>query len=149
MKSLPLTTIASWLLRLSLATAFLSAVADRFGLWGSNGAPHVAWGDWSHFAAYSQKLTWFVPDFLAAPAAYMATALEIILPIWLLIGIRLRLAALASAGLLFVFAISMVVGLGIKAPLDYSVFTAAAGALGLAALSGNRQSAESSKNGDI
>ena len=47
-KFLPL---ATWYLRLALGTSFLSAVADRFGIWGHNDAPLVAWGDWPHFCA--------------------------------------------------------------------------------------------------
>ncbi len=38
-----------WFLRIALAISFLSAVADRFGLWGSPGAANVAWGDWPTF----------------------------------------------------------------------------------------------------
>jgi putative oxidoreductase len=29
-------------LRLALAASFLSAVADRFGIWGKSGEPHVS-----------------------------------------------------------------------------------------------------------
>jgi membrane fusion protein, multidrug efflux system len=46
-------------LRLALGLAFLSAVADRFGLWGGYGQPHVAWGDFARFIAYTGKLNWF------------------------------------------------------------------------------------------
>jgi hypothetical protein len=35
------TQYASVFLRLALGASFLSAVADRFGLWGSYGKPHV------------------------------------------------------------------------------------------------------------
>jgi hypothetical protein len=38
-------------LRLALGFSFLSAVADRFGLWGAYGQPHVAWGDFARFVA--------------------------------------------------------------------------------------------------
>lgn len=34
-------TAASWAVRIALAAAFLSAVADRFGLWGSAGTEGV------------------------------------------------------------------------------------------------------------
>lgn len=36
---------ASVFLRLALGATFLTAVADRFGLWGPAGAANVAWGD--------------------------------------------------------------------------------------------------------
>src|SRR5215471_7274146 len=47
---------SSIFLRLALGISFLAAVADRFGLWGSFGQPNVAWGDFSHFVAYTRKL---------------------------------------------------------------------------------------------
>jgi hypothetical protein len=40
-------------LRIALGISFLSAVADRFGLWGAYGQPNVAWGDFSRFVAYT------------------------------------------------------------------------------------------------
>ena len=46
------------LLRIALAAAFASAVADRFGIWGQPGANGVSWGDLSHFNAYVAKLNW-------------------------------------------------------------------------------------------
>jgi hypothetical protein len=41
--------------------SFLSAVADRFGLWEPRGAPHEAGGDFGHLIAYAGKLISFVP----------------------------------------------------------------------------------------
>ena len=43
--SVRLTRFAATALRVALAAGFLSAVADRFGLWGMPGTPGVAWGD--------------------------------------------------------------------------------------------------------
>jgi hypothetical protein len=40
-------------LRIALGISFLSAVADRFGLWGAYGQPNVAWGEFSRFVAYT------------------------------------------------------------------------------------------------
>jgi len=37
-------TFSSAFLRLALGISFLSAVADRFGLWGVYGQPNVSWG---------------------------------------------------------------------------------------------------------
>lgn len=45
--------------RVALGTAFLSAVADRFGLWGPPDATNVAWGDMTRFLAYANRLNWF------------------------------------------------------------------------------------------
>jgi hypothetical protein len=118
--------------RLALAAAFLSAVADRFGLWCAPGATHVAWGDFSHFVAYTAKLTWYLPGTISLALAWAATAAEILLGIWLVTGIRLKIAATLSAVLLLLFACSMALAGGIKPPLDASVFSAAAAALLLA-----------------
>ena len=49
-------------LRLALAASFLSAVADRFGIWGKSGEPRVSWGDFAHFVAYTERLTSIVPQ---------------------------------------------------------------------------------------
>src|SRR5215469_6204298 len=43
--------IAPLLLRLALGVTLLSAVADRFGIWGPPGAGAVSWGDWTYFVA--------------------------------------------------------------------------------------------------
>ena len=41
--------------------SFLSAVADRLGLWGQFGTAGVAWRDFKRFTAYSARLLWFLP----------------------------------------------------------------------------------------
>ena len=123
---------ASWFLRIALAAAFLSAVADRFGIWGAPGQPGVSWGAWQPFVNYTAVLLFYLPKPLIAISAVAATVAEIVIPIWLLIGFRLWLAASCSAVLLLVFGISMIIGLGVKSPLDYSVFTAAAASILLA-----------------
>ena len=48
--------VATILLRIALALAFLSAVADRFGLWGKPGSPGVSWGNMTQFNAYVARL---------------------------------------------------------------------------------------------
>ena len=55
------TAVAAIFLRLALAAGFLSAVADRFGLWGPPGTPGVAWGGFDRFLAYTGKLLWYLP----------------------------------------------------------------------------------------
>jgi len=129
MKNERMMVLASWYLRLGLGAGFLSAVADRFGLWGHNGAPQVAWGDWAHFVAYTAQLNWFLPKTLIPALAWFATVAEALLGLALVLGFCLRSAALASAVLLTLFAVAMTCSLGIKAPLNYSVFAAAGGAL--------------------
>ena len=61
------------MLRLALAFSFLSAVADRFGLWSQFGTAGVAWGDFERFTAYTARLLWFLPPSLVVPAAILAT----------------------------------------------------------------------------
>jgi len=126
---------SSLLLRLALGASFLSAVADRFGLWGSYGHPHVAWGNFDRFVQYTGQLNWFLPHVFTKPLAWASTALETALGILLIVGLYPRLVAATAGLLLLVFAITMTFALGVKAPLDLSVFTASAGAFLLAAIS--------------
>lgn len=128
-------SVAEWFLRLALSTAFLSAVADRFGWWGPPGAANIAWGNWQHFMTYSAKLNGWLPAALQPSLAYLATAAELVLGLALLTPFWTRWVALASGLLLLVFALAMTVTLGVKAPLNFSVFTAAAAAFVLAARS--------------
>ena len=127
---------AQWFLRVALAAGFLSAVADRFGLWGPSGAPNVAWGAWQPFIDYVAKLNWFAAPASIPVLAWTSTVAEVVLAIGLLIGWQLRWFALAAGFLLLSFAITMTLALGVKAPLDFSVFAAAGGAFLLAASSG-------------
>jgi len=46
-------SFSSVFLRFALGLSFLSAVADRFGLWGQFGQPNVAWGTFSRFVEYT------------------------------------------------------------------------------------------------
>ncbi len=121
-------------LRLSLAAGFLSAVADRLGLWGPPGTQNVAWGDWSTFVDYVATLNWFAPTPLIPALAWAATFAETLLAIGLIVGWKLQWSAFASGLLLSTFAITMTIALGIKAPLDFSVFAAAGGAFLLATI---------------
>ncbi len=134
-KSFPFQPLAEWFLRLSLAIGFFSALADRFGLWGAPGAAGVAWGDWAHFQAYSDHLNFWMPEALRPPAAGIATLAELVLGLGLLIPLRNWWIPAAAGMLLLTFALSMAVTLGPKPPLDYGVFTAAAAAFLLAAIS--------------
>src|SRR3954464_6207531 len=119
-------------MRVALAAGFLSAVADRFGLWGPFGTPGVSWGGFARFLDYTATLLPFLPTTLVAVAGGAATAAETLLGVALLAGVRVRLAALASGVLLLTFAVAMTTALGPEAPLSYSVWTAAAGAFLLA-----------------
>lgn len=119
-------------MRLALAASFLSAVADRFGLWGPSGTPGVGWGEFAKFLDYTGTLLPFLPPPLVAVAGWAATVAEVVLAAALLAGVQVRLAAIASGLLLLSFAVAMTASLGFEPPLSYSVWTAAAGAFLLA-----------------
>lgn len=134
--------------RLGLGTAFLSAVADRFGLWRAPGQPGVAWGEWSRFVTYTAQLNFFVPALLLPILAGLATIAEVVLGVALLVGISPRVVGYASAALLTLFALTMTLALGIKAPLNFSVFTAAGAAFLLGAMAPAAQDAAVPRRAD-
>lgn len=115
-------------LRLAISVTMLSAVADRFGFWGDNSA----WGNWENFEKYTRQLTFFLPATLSTFSAYTATFLEILFPLMLILGFKTKIAAYGTGFLLLVFVLSMSIALGIKAPLDYSVWVGSAAAFLLA-----------------
>lgn len=128
-----LATVSSVFLRFALGISFLSAVADRFGLWGVYGQPDVSWGNYARFVDYTAKLNWFLPAATIPALAMTATAAETLFGLLLILGWKTRLVALLSGALLAIFALTMTVALGVKAPLNFSVFSVAGGALLLAA----------------
>ncbi len=121
--------LSSVYLRLALGISFLSAVADRFGLWGAYGQPNVAWGNFARFVDYTAKLNWFLPAAMIPALAMISTAAETLFGLLLVLGWKTRITALLSGVLLTAFALTMTMALGVKAPLDSSVFSAAGGAL--------------------
>lgn len=120
---------AGLILRVILGITMLSAVADRFGLWGVPGSPGVAWGNWENFIAYTQTLNAFASKSVAGILGALATFFEILFGISLIIGFKTRISALGTSALLLLFAIAMATSSTIKAPFDYSVLTSAAAAL--------------------
>ena len=120
---------SSVFLRVALGVSFLSAVADRFGLWGLYGQPNVSWGNYARFVDYTAKLNWFLPASTIPALANVATAAETLFGLLLVLGWKTRITALLSGVLLTAFALAMTVALGVKAPLNFSVFSAAGGAL--------------------
>jgi thiosulfate dehydrogenase [quinone] large subunit len=119
-------------LRLALGITSLTAVMDRFGVWGAPGARNVSWGDFAHFLKYAAQLNAFLPPALIPLVGWLVTVLETLLGLTLIVGVQTRLAALASGGLLGLFALAMTASMGVKSALNYSVFSASAGALLLA-----------------
>ncbi len=116
--------------RLALGSAFLSAVASRFGLWdGSLDRAHF-----HKFLKYAAEVNSFMPPASVPFLAWSATVAETVLGIALIAGVRLRLAAFCASVLLALFGTAMAISLGPQSPLDYSVFSASAAALLLANL---------------
>jgi len=130
-----LTAAACWVVRIALSAAFLSAVSDRFGLWGPPGSAGVSWGSVANYETYVAKLNWFLPRSLVPVVGWLATVAEVSLAFGLIVGWRLRWVALAAGLLLATFATAMAFALGPKSPLDYSVPSAVGAALLLAAVS--------------
>jgi putative oxidoreductase len=115
--------------RITLGAAFLSGVADRFGLYRGR---NIGYGDFDGFMRYTAKVNSFMPPSTIPFLAWAATAAELFLGIALILGIWPRWVAIGSALLLALFGIAMAISFGIKSPLDYSVFSASAGAVLLA-----------------
>lgn len=126
---------AGLILRVVLGITMLSAVADRFGLWGAPGSPGVAWGNWENFVAYTQTLNSFASKSVAGILGALATFFEILFGVFLIIGFKTRFVALGTSGLMLLFAIAMAISSTIKAPFDYSVLTSSAAALLLSTIS--------------
>ncbi len=123
------TADAGLVLRIVLGITMLSAVADRFGLWGAPGSHAVAWGNWENFVIYTQSLNSWAAKSTAEILGAAATFFEILLAVLLLSGFKTRIAAFGTAVLMLLFALAMAGSVSIKAPFDYSVFTSAAAAL--------------------
>lgn len=111
--------------RLALAATFLSALSVRFGI----GDPATASESFAEFIQYTAKVNSFLPESFSPFLAWTATILEIIFALALIIGVRVRLFAFLSAGLIAMFGLAMAISLGIQPPLNYSVFSASSAAL--------------------
>jgi putative oxidoreductase len=120
--------------RIALGAAFLSGIASRFGLWGEG----VGYGSFANFVRYTAEVNSFMPASTIPILAWAATVAELVLCVALILGVRLRWAALGSALLLLLFGTAMAISFGLKEPLDYSVFSASAAALLLALTSQER-----------
>ena len=113
---------ATIIMRIALATGFLSAVASRLSLWGSHSS------GWAGFLDYTKSVNSYAPASLVPVMAVVSTILETTFAILLLIGYKTRWSALGSSILTLFFAISMAYSFGLKEPLDYSVFAFSASA---------------------
>lgn len=114
--------------RIAIGAAFLSAVASRFGVWKGS----IGMASFANFLQYTAEVNSFMPAATIPFLAWTATIAETAFGIALISGIAVRKAAFGSAILLALFGTAMAISQGIKSPLDYSVFSASAGALLLA-----------------
>lgn len=113
--------------RIAIAMSFLSAVADRFGWWTPVlGNENVVWGNMGNFIAYTGVLVPWISKQVLPLLAWLVTIAEVVLGVFLIIGYQKRIVALLSGILLLTLAFSMMFFSSMKAPLDYSVFTASA-----------------------
>ena|SRR5580704_5939102 len=126
--------------RIALGAAFLSGIASRFGLYGRD----AGYGNFANFEKYTAEVNAFMPASTIPFLAWAATAAELVFGVLLIVGIWLRLVSWASAILLALFGIAMTLSLGIKSPLDYSVFSASAAAVLLALSTPGRRKEKSS-----
>lgn len=115
-------------LRLALAFGFLSAVADRVGLWPEQAS---AWGNWDSFLKYTEKINPWFPTALIPVVGLTATTAEVVFALALIAGYKTEFFARLSGYLLLLFALAMTFSTGIKSAFDASVYAASAGAFGL------------------
>src|SRR5437867_7289022 len=73
------TEIVRLFARFALGASFLSAVADRFGLWGPYGAKNVSWGNFAHFVEYKGAVTSLFPSSFKISFAWADYVAELIL----------------------------------------------------------------------
>lgn len=113
---------AVFVLRITLAFGFLSAVASRLNLWGTRSS------GWKNFVHYTAETNSFLPQSWASIIAVLSTAAEVSVGILLLVGYKIKATARCASILTLLFAVAMSISFGIKEPLDYSVFVFSAGA---------------------
>ncbi|WP_228426215.1 DoxX family membrane protein [Chryseobacterium indologenes] len=76
--------IAVFLLRIALATVFLSAVASRLNLWGARSS------GWKSFVQYTAETNSFLPSSFAPFLAILSTIAELSFGLLLLTGYQVK-----------------------------------------------------------
>ena len=136
---------AQLFLRLALGIGFILPVMDRFGWLGAPGSPTVGWGNWSVFLDYTNSLMPYLTRPVANVMAILATAGELVFAVLLIVGYKIKLAAIGSFLLTLAFALSMLIFANYRAPFNYSVFVVSASSLLLATLPTYKWSIEAGK----
>jgi putative oxidoreductase len=121
--------------RLALAASFLSGIADRFGIYHGR---NVGYGNFDGFLKYTAQVNSFMPASTIPFLGWSATFFEFTFGVLLVLGLWTRWVAWGSAALLVLFGTAMAISFGMKAPLDYSVFSASACAVLLALYEGKK-----------
>lgn len=111
------------LTRALLAITFLWVVADRLSLLGPAGNNGVVWGNFETFLEYTATLNPWFPRGLSDVLGYFVTILEVILAVFLIVGIRVKESSIVCIALLITFTLSMTFSIGIKEALDFIIFT--------------------------
>ncbi len=91
-----LLTWTKWIVlyaRMSLGAAFLSGIADRFGLWRGR---NVGYENFEGFVRYTAKVNAFMPASTIPFLAWAATIAELVLGLLLVSGLWTRWTGLAS-----------------------------------------------------
>ena len=88
----------------------------------------MSWGSYARFVDYTAKLNWFLLAAIIPALAILATAAETLFGLLLVFGWKTRIIALLTGIMLSIFALTMTIALGVKAPPNLSVFSAAGGA---------------------
>ena len=115
----------------AIGFGFLSAVADRLGMWP---AEISAWGNWQVFLAYTKMINPFLPENLIPFTGMMATFFEVIFGVFIIIGFKTELFAKLSGYLILLFALAITFSSGIKGAFDFSVFAASGAAFALSTM---------------
>jgi|SRR5579872_6077237 len=139
--------LAAAFLRCALGAGLLSAVADRWGLWGPPGTPHVSWGNYNNFLLYTAKLNPWCPTSCIPPLGALVTIAEAGLGVLLIFGFMTRVTAFLNGMMGLAFATAMTFVLGIHAPLNYEVLVFSAASFLLACLGPQTLSIDASLNG--
>ena len=118
--------IPQLLLRCALGITFLTPVCDRLGILGQPGTGNIEWGNWENFIDYTTTLMPIFNRPLVNIMGGIATVAELLISVFLIIGLKTRYAAIGACLITLTFILFMTVSVGIQKPINYGVFTASA-----------------------
>ncbi|WP_162903385.1 DoxX family protein [Taibaiella koreensis] len=121
--------IPQLLLRWALGITFLTPVCDRLGILGQPGTGNIEWGNWENFINYTATLMPIFDRPLVNIMGGIATVAELLIGVFLIIGLKTRYAALGASLVTLTFIVFMTLSVGIQKPVNYGVFTASAAGL--------------------